>query len=340
MEVAEYQSYLERIQINKYKNKQLKKIQEFSTDVNIKVCPVCESKLLSHDENECFLCHRDLSKKISTPEQNLEFLEDEESTFKKVIEKRLLDRRRVFEQRNNIKDEISQLEAELDHQITTYAGSDFAVLRQRILNADAFHKELEKYERILKRWDDLDPLRNSIKTDQQKVDELKDEVNKYAQTENDQLTINTIKEYIQSNVRSLGLFKGNANLINSIRLDASDNYTPYLDNFDIYNISSSSDNIRIILSYYLAILQTSLKLKNKSKIIFPDVLILDEPKQQNLDSDSLIDSVKLMAEMSNNSSQIILTTYSELPADRTKLKNYIVYEMKSKTDFLLKKQSS
>lgn len=339
-ELAEYQNYLERIQVNKYKNKQLKKIQEFSTNVNINICPICESKLLSHDENECVLCHSDLTKKLSTPDQNLEFLEDEESTFKKVIEKRLLDRRRVFEQRDNFKDEISQLEAELDHQINTYAGSDFAVLRQHILSADSLHKELEKYERILKRWDDLDPLRNSVKIDQSNVDALKDEVRKYAQTENDQLTINTIREFIQSNVKSLGLFKGNSSLINSIKLDASDNYSPYLDNFDIYNISSSSDNIRIILSYYLAILQTSLKLKNKNKIIFPDILILDEPKQQNLDSDSLIDSVKLMAEMTSKSSQIILTTYSELPSDREKLEKYIMYEMKNKTDFLLKKQSS
>lgn len=339
LEIAEYQSYLDRIQVNKYKNRQLKKIQEFSTDVNIKICPVCESKLLSHDENECFLCHSDLTKKISTPEQNLEFLEDEENTFKKVIEKRLLDRRRVFEQRNNFKDEITQLEAELDHQITTYAGSDFAILRQRILNADAYHKELERYERIAKRWTDLDNLRDSIKKDQASVDQLKEEVSKYAQTESDKLTIDTIRDYIRSNVKDLGLFKGNVDLINSIKLDASDNYTPYLDNFDIYNISSSSDNIRIILSYYLALLQTSLKLKSKDKIMFLDLLILDEPKQQNLDSDSLIDSVKLMVQMSNKSSQIILTTYSEVPEDKKTLAEYVVYEMKSKTDFLLKKQA-
>ncbi|MFD0752055.1 hypothetical protein ACFQZS_18010 [Mucilaginibacter calamicampi] len=338
LELAEYQSYLQRIQSNKYKNKQLKKIQEFSTDLNIKICPVCESKLLPHDENECFLCHNDLTKKLSTPEQNLEFLEDEENTFKKVIERRLLDRRRVFEEQNNIKDEIIQLEAELDHQITTYAGSDFAILRQRILSADNLNKELEKYERILKRWTDLSPLRESIKTNQALVDQLKEEVNKYAQTENDRIIIDTIRGFIRSNVKKLGLFKGKADLINSIKLDASDNYTPYLDNFDIYNISSSSDNIRIILSYYLALLQTSLKLKSNGRIIFPDILILDEPKQQNLDNDSLIDSVKLMVEMSNNSSQIILTTYSELPEDRQKLEKHIIYEMKSKTDFLLKKQ--
>jgi hypothetical protein len=63
--------------------------------------------------------------------------------------------------------------------------------------------------------------------------------------------------------------------------DSTDFYTPYLDSFDIYNISSSSDNVRIILSYYMALLQASIKLKEKTNIRFPNLLILDEPKQQN-----------------------------------------------------------
>lgn len=327
---------MERIQVNKYKNKQLKKIKEAETEVNITTCPVCEAKLLSSEEDECKLCHNDLRKKLSTPDQNLKFLEDEEATFKKVIDKRLLDRRKVFEQRNNLRDEITSLEKELDHQITTFAGSDFALLRQRILNADSLYKDLERFRRIRDRWDALIPLRQKIKTDQAALDKLKAEVEAYRQTESDQKTIDTIRTFLQENVKNLGLFKKNRDLITAIKLDASDNYTPYLDNYDIYNISSSSDNIRIILSYYLALLQTSIELKSKGKIKFPDVLILDEPKQQNLDNDSLIDCIKVMADLPINRGQIILTTYSELPEDKLKLKEYIVYEMYSSTDYLLK----
>ncbi|GAA4196120.1 hypothetical protein GCM10022289_01320 [Pedobacter jeongneungensis] len=336
LEINEYEKYLDRIQINKYKNKQLKKIKEAETDVNITTCPVCEAKLLPSDEDECKLCHSDFRKKMSTPDQNLKFLEDEEATFKKVIEKRLLDRRKVFEQRNNLKDEISNLEKELDHQITTFAGSDFALLRQRILNADSLYKDQERFKRIRERWDALIPLRQTIKADQASLDKLKAEVDAYRQTESDQTTIDTIRMFLQENVKSLGLFKKNRDLITAIKLDASDNYTPYLDKYDIYNISSSSDNIRIILSYYLALLQTSVKLKSKGKIKFPDVLILDEPKQQNLDNDSLIDCINVMANLPVNSGQIILTTFSELPEDKLKLKDYIVYEMHSSTDYLLK----
>ncbi|WP_197413308.1 AAA family ATPase [Pedobacter sp. Leaf176] len=336
LEINEYEKYLERIQLNKYKNKQLKKIKEAETEINITTCPVCEAKLLSTEDDECKLCHSDLRKKLSTPDQNLKFLEDEEATFKKVIEKRLLDRRKVFEQRNNLKDEISGLEKELDHQITTFAGSDFAILRQRILNADSLYKDLERFKRVSERWNGLTSLRQKIKTDQAALDKLKAEVDAYKQTADDQKTIDTIKTFLQENVKSLGLFKKNRELIAAIRLDASDNYTPYLDNYDIYNISSSSDNIRIILSYYLALLQTSIELKTKGKIIFPDILVLDEPKQQNLDNDSLIDCIKVMADLPVNSGQIILTTYSELPEDKLKLSEYIVYEMHSKTDYLLK----
>jgi DNA repair exonuclease SbcCD ATPase subunit len=151
--------------------------------------------------------------------------------------------------------------------------------------------------------------------------------------------INSIKSFVQLNVSSLGLFKGNRELIQSIKVDENDNYTPYLDNFDIYNISSSSDNIRIILSYYLSLLQTSIKHKSIDGICYPNILILDEPKQQNLDSDSLIDCISLMENISSNDGQIILTTYSEKPSDREKFNNHIIYEMKSKTDYLLKKLS-
>ncbi len=336
-EIAGYENYLDRIQTNKYKNKQLKKIKEFSTELNIKTCPVCEARLQKPNDEECLLCHSDLSKKISTPEQNLAFLEDEENTFKKVISQRILDRRKIIEQRNIIKDKIKEYESQLDHQTKTYAGKEFAQLRKRILEADSTHKEMEKYNRIASRWEDLDPIRKEIVKIDSEHKKLKDKISKYIQTDKDNLIINTIKSFIQSNVSSLGLFKGNKELINSIRIDENDNYTPYLDNFDIYNISSSSDNIRIILSYYLSLLQTSIKQKNLSGICYPNILILDEPKQQNLDNDSLVDCINVIENISADESQVILTTYSELISDREKFDKHIVYEMKGKTDYLLKK---
>jgi hypothetical protein len=339
IEISGYENYIERINANKYKNKQLKRIKELSTDLNINTCPVCEAKLETQQDDECILCHSEVSKKISTPEQNLAFLEDEENTFKKVIKQRVLDRRKILEQRNVIKEKIKEYESQLEHQTKTFAGKEFADLRKRILDADSTHKEMEKYSRIAQRWEDLKPLRRDITATSIELEKLNEEISKYEQTENDQTIIDSIRSYVQSNVSSLGLFKGNQSLINSIKVDSNDNYTPYLDNYDIYNISSSSDNIRIILSYYLSILQTSIKFKNLDSIKFPNILILDEPKQQNLDNDSLIDCVSVIENISSNDSQVILTTYSELESDRQKFEKYLIYEMKTKTDYLLKRQT-
>lgn len=337
IEITGYENYLERIQSNKYKNKQLKKIKEFSTELNIKTCPVCEAKLQTPNDDECILCHSDISKKISTPEQNLLFLEDEENTFKKVITQRILDRRKIIEQRNVIKDKIKEYESQLDHQTKTYAGKEFAQIRKRILDADSTYKEMEKYTRISTRWEDLKPLRLDLSITETEHQKLKEDIAKYEQTDKDHLIINSIKLFIQSNVSSLGLFKGNKDLIYNIKVDENDNYTPYLDNFDIYNISSSSDNIRIILSYYLSLLQTSIKHKEIRGICYPNILILDEPKQQNLDNDSLVDCITVIESISSSASQVILTTYSDLPSDREKFSKHIIYEMKNKTDYLLKK---
>ncbi|OXS72149.1 hypothetical protein B1B01_07075 [Priestia filamentosa] len=63
-----------------------------------------------------------------------------------------------------------------------------------------------------------------------------------------------------------------------------DDYYPKIEGVNLYNITSSSGLVRIILSYYLALLKTSLKFKNS--INHPFILILDEPRQQNLDFDT------------------------------------------------------
>jgi hypothetical protein len=336
-ELDGYVNYLERIQKNKYKNKQLKKIQELPSELNIKICPICENTLKTSNENECALCHSDVNKKISSPEQNLVFLEDEENTFKKVINQRTLDRRKIIEQVDNLKEKINDYEKQLEHQTKTYAGKEFERLRTKILEVDSIHKDKEKYSRLAVRWEDLKPLRLEIEKQDEKYEELKKEIKNYSQTESDITTLNTIKTNIQDNVRELGLFKSNRGLINNIKLDEQDNYSPYLEDFDIYNISSSSDNIRIILSFYLSLLQTSVKLVQNKKIQFPNLLILDEPKQQNLDNDSLLNCISVIEKIPANETQVILTTYSDIKKDKTRFQKYIIHEMTSSTDYLLKK---
>lgn len=336
-EIKGYVNYIERIKANKYKNKQLKKIEEYSLDLNVSTCPICETPLNSAEENRCKLCSSDINRRISTPEQNLDFLEDEEKSFKNVLKKKELDLRKEQKICDNLKDKIKEVEKMLEHQILTYSGKALEKYREKIIKIDNLFKEIERFERIKSRWGELDPIRQEIKEKEAIRDKLKEQINSYLESSDDEKILKTILENFKSNVRELGLFKAKEYLINKIKIDANDNYTPYLDSFDIYNISSSSDNVRIILSYYISLLQTSIELKQKNKIRFPNLLILDEPKQQNLDADSLLSSVDLFENTMKLNSQVILTTYSESKSDRDSMEKYFCYEMKNKKDYLLKR---
>nr|WP_319571252.1 hypothetical protein [uncultured Draconibacterium sp.] len=338
-EIKGYEGYIERIKLNKYKNKQLKKIEEFSFDLNIATCPICEQPLAIEEHGNCRLCNSDIKKRISTPAQNLDFLEDEEKSFKNVLRNKQLEYRKEQEITQKLKDKLRNAEKTLEHQITTYSGKALSKYRDKIIKVDNLFKEIDRFERIRNRWKELDSLRHEIKKDENKSDRLKDKIESYLESSMDSKILKTILDYLKSNVRELGLFKAKEYLINQIKIDSTDNYTPYLDSYDIYNISSSSDNVRIILSYYIALLQTSILLKDKSKIKFPNILILDEPKQQNLDSESLISSIDLFEKVLDSNSQVILTTYSESDSDKKRMEKYFCHEMKSKNDYLLKRLS-
>jgi ABC-type transport system involved in cytochrome c biogenesis ATPase subunit len=67
------------------------------------------------------------------------------------------------------------------------------------------------------------------------------------------------------------------------------------------------------------------------------LLILDEPKQQNLDADSLLSSVDLFENTIDSNGQVILTTYSESKTDRDNMEKYFCYEMTHKKDYLIKR---
>lgn len=344
IEIQGYNTYLDRIRTNKYKNKQLKKLLEIPVEFNISMCPVCGLPIDSEkeEENDCILCHRHPTKKkvISTPDENLLFLEDEESTFIKAINQKEFDKQKFIVEKERIKSILYERQEQLTHQTKTYAGADFEKMRIQILKVDSLYKEYDRYRKIKEKWDNLDKegaLRKIISTLEEEISGYTEKISTYEQSEEDKKIEEVIKKHIKNNLNLLGLFKHDKKLISRILINEKDDYGPFLLDQDIYNISSSSDNIRIIFCYYLALLQTSMELKTQTNILFPNILILDEPKQQNLDGESLNSGIRIIENMNPNEYQAILTTYSENPTDYKYLKKYITYEMKNSDDYLLKK---
>jgi hypothetical protein len=334
-EIASYENYIDRININRNKNKQLKKIEGIAPDLNISICPICESLLPEHNDGECKLCHQDLKRRISTPDENLVFLEDEKSSFEKILVIKRLDLKKVKHRLQELKSREKTIIDTLDHQINTYIGPQLERYRQIVLELDMLFKDIELFERTSEKWEKLKTLRQEIAEMEEREEHLKDEIKKYQHSKNDVATLYKLVSIFRDNVKKLRLLKGKDSLIASIKIDDKDSYSPYLEEYDLYNISSSSDNVRIILSYYLSLLQTSIESYNP-KIKFPNLLILDEPKQQNLDNIDLNNFIDILEHLPKDSCQVILTTFSESSKDKRLFKQFIKLEMVSETDYLIK----
>lgn len=335
-EINSYKNYIAKIEINKKKNKQLEQIQKLNLELNITRCPVCESKLGSNDESHCRLCKSEISS-ISTATENLLFLEDEKSSFVKILGARELELEKTLQIIQNLSSDETYLKNMLDFQMKTYLGQEIQNLRELATEIDKLYSDILSYKGLLSKWEDLEPLMHKIDEAEKRKKQIENEIKDYNKSTTDQDILNTIKNFLISNSKELHLFTS-SKLTNDIKLEMSDNYTPSLEFYDISNISSSSDYIRIILSYYLALLQTSVKLFNVERIKYPNLLILDEPKQQNLDDSAIKAFVKIIEEIPNSDNwQIILTTFNP---EKSLLEKYIRYEMKHRYDFLLKKVNS
>jgi len=332
-EISSYQNYISRIDINRKKNQQLKRINQIASDLNISICPVCQARLPHGEHGTCKLCKSDIPH-TSTPEDNLAFLEDERSSFVNILSDRELDFEKAKKSLHDLEEKEATLKDRLDYHMKTYYGESLEAVRASTDKSDEIFRSIERYSGILNQWNSLTPLRTEVEELRRRKDELKAQVKKYIESTSDKDIIATLLRCFKENVVKLKLFKANEELTNELRLDEGSNYTPYLPSDDLYNISSSSDSIRIILSYYLSLLQTAIAIDTQ-KIRFPGLLIMDEPKQQNLNEDEIKTFVSTAESIPENKMwQIILTTNTK---DKSYLGNHIVKEMIGNKDFLLKR---
>lgn len=334
-EINSYKNYIAKIEITKKKNKQLRQIEKINFELNVTCCPICGSKTNYVDEFHCNLCKSEINN-ASTASENLLFLEDEKYSFVKILEDRELELEKTLEVLKNLNLDEKYTKDMLDYQMKTYFGQEIHNLRELSREADKIYSDILNYKNLLTQWEELTPLQNKINEKEEYKKQIEREIKNYEKSTTDEEILKTIRDYFIKNSKELHLFTANNTLTSNIKLEASDNYTPSLEIYDIYNISSSSDYIRIILSYYLALLQASIKLFYVDRIKYPNLLILDEPKQQNLDDKDIKSFIKIIEEIPTSKDwQIILTTFN--PNEKHLLDKYTRYEMKNNEDFLLKK---
>jgi hypothetical protein len=102
------------------------------------------------------------------------------------------------------------------------------------------------------------------------------------------------------------------NNINEIQI-LEDKYTPLVNGFDIKVDSSASDHVRMIWAYVIALMFVS----NKYGGNHPGIIVLDEPGQHQMDSESIADLFNVLSETNGQSiiaSSLTLQEISKLTA--------------------------
>lgn len=321
-EVEEYNFYINKILNDIEKNDKLKTAKKIIGILPIDTCPHCHNTLTVDTDDElqsdtCGLCGSPFKKlTYAQNEQYLGYLKDELKDFKRLKDQK-------EEEKQNLYSKV--VLAELEQAELKKAMNDFEEkLKPKNLQAYNFHSreigrlqnvviQLKKDKEIIHRYEvllsDKTALTQDIKDKKsfikgiEKQKEKDEEKLSYFETE--------FKEYLKKlDFLKLGLDevkikndkkenrekKANSleEVYAQIKIDRFD-YLPKIEDRNLYYLTSSSGLIRIILSYYIALLKTALNYTDS--VQHPFLLIMDEPRQQNLDIQTFNNFLSLFKEL-------------------------------------------
>ncbi|GAB6427930.1 hypothetical protein bcgnr5378_13750 [Bacillus cereus] len=308
-EINQYRYYINKIELDIQKNDKLKIAKKLIGIIPIETCPRCLNDISINEEYElnsgnCSLCKSELQI-VKRVEETTSYLKDERKDFqrlindkeeaKAVIEGKLISAKLDIEElkliMNSYEEQLKPENLETYHYYSRELGS----LENSL-------KELERDKQFLKKYEMLKKEREGIHTHIKKLKREKRNISQGEILDADKLKffqeafkvilfnldflkngfdkkkIDNLDEKIKGKPK-----KGKSvidNIYEKIIIDP-ESYYPKIEKVNLYNITSSSGLIRIILAYYIALLKTCLEYSESTN--HPLFLILDEPRQQNLD---------------------------------------------------------
>lgn len=259
------------------KNKSALKIRnlggEIQSEIAVSICPTChqhiEDSLLPHNVQEIPM----------SIDENIQYLESKKKMIEKYIEgqsKKCNEYNRnldiLKQELANIRAQIRSLKKDLieDNRLPSISDIEYRLnLKKKI---DFFDRKIDEFNELKEEFRNL-----SIEYKQLLVSK-KNMLESFS-SNTDRNKVNDLEFFFKT---ALTDFKYESKPIETIRI-SPDDYLPLtqLITGEKYNIrfdSSASDFIRCLWAYYIALMQTSLKYKGNH----PNLLMFDEPKQQDM----------------------------------------------------------
>lgn len=266
-------------------NKDAAKLQSMGSVVGCKIsqniCPTCNQKI---DDS---LLHLGNNIPIMSIEENIRHLEGQKSVLeftrdshktnieqlslvKNDLQSRLVTLRRLAQ---TIRSDIYSTETEWSEFIVQKLVEVESKIRGYVQLQSFVEQELEEIKKLSDRWK-----------------KYKEEYEKLPKKEVSDLDAEVIRAFKDNFINNLRKYKyKSAPDIDAVDIPV-ETCLPSIDGFDMKFDSSASDNIRIIWSFTIALLQTSLAKRGNH----PSIIIFDEPAQHSIvtsDMESLIQSV-------------------------------------------------
>ncbi len=259
------------------KNKSALKITnlggEIQSEIAVSICPTChqhiEDSLLPHNVQEIPM----------SIDENIQYLESKKKMIEKYIEGQSKKCNEYNRNLNILKQELANIRAQIrslkkdlieDNRLPSISDIEYRLnLKKKI---DFFDRKNDEFNELKEKFRNL-----SIEYKQLLVSK-KNMLESFS-SNTDRNKVNDLEFFFKT---ALNDFKYESKPIETIRI-SPDDYLPLtqLITGEKYNIrfdSSASDFIRCLWAYYIALMQTSLKYKGNH----PNLLMFDEPKQQDM----------------------------------------------------------
>lgn len=266
-------------------NKDAAKLQSMGSVVGCKIsqniCPTCNQKIddsLLHLGNDIpIMSIEENIRHLEGQKSVLEFTRDSHKTnieqlslIKNDLQSRLVTLRRLAQ---TIRSDIYSTETEWSEFIVQKLVEVESKIRGYVQLQSFMEQELEEIKKLSDRWK-----------------KYKEEYEKLPKKEVSDLDAEVIGDFKNNFINNLRKYKyKSAPDIDAVDIPV-ETCLPSIDGFDMKFDSSASDNIRIIWSFTIALLQTSLAKRGNH----PSIIIFDEPAQHSIvtsDMESLIQSV-------------------------------------------------
>ena len=258
---------------------------------------------------ECPTCHQNISdilldqrqvEVVMTIDENIEYIRNQIQTFERLQARMTGSLKAKQRKLESIQNKIADVRGEVRALKRTLIADgrlpSLAALRERIVLEEESQRFVEAKERFIGQLGEFENLAQKWRS----VMARKRRLSGDALTDADREKLSILESRFKELERAFGF---NSFPISALSLSPV-NYRPTREGFDLVYDVSASDNIRTICAYLLGVLEMSRRYSTNH----PGLLILDEPRQQNVKWSDLTEVLALASESRKFDQQVIVAT--------------------------------